>query len=615
MYCSNEVILVDTSCARYVSETSFDNVDTSDVDSVLNIKWFVSKQHYSTIKERLFKIVDVKFVDTEILNNNPHPMAVIIEREYDKTRILCRAKDLIYMDSRLCMVDSTYEIGETPINQLSIVGNPPISFDSAYDYIHLMDSSSSIRHLHRELQNMWKDRLFVDSTDSRALSKRTFLRKENTYFLNILFSKSSDLNYYFHTCSNCDVVDINHKEVRSKFYCNSCKNTALDSCDVCRSAFPIAELLDTKIEFIGSRNEEFRAEHQKLIKEIFSNVDVQICCKQCSTSFYSICGRCSKVDYVDFDTIRLKTRDEKEETYNNFIRDVNKLTIHGESYCSKCSTLKATSLLDRPYKFKSLPKTHHGKSEFTRFVGIESEVITNYDDTEYYLEEGDIPDYFEAIEDGSLSSCGVEFRTQRPVIGETVDKALSSLESVNRYEDNWVDSSCGVHIHMNAIDFDFVDMQSVLMIMSRLQHTIYNSLPSERIDNTYCKEIKLRPEKIASIKTLPELINTYYRLAESKLDDNKYNTARYFGTNIHARFLLGSIEFRYHEGEIYSEPIRDWIKFLNRVMDKSTTLSNNKDLYSKIISNKTSDLDILREVCGDWGVSYIENKTENNKIT
>ena len=50
-------------------------------------------------------------------------------------------------------------------------------------------------------------------------------------------------------------------------------------------------------------------------------------------------------------------------------------------------------------------------------------------------------------------------------------------------------------------------------------------------------------------------------------------------------------------------------------MDKSTTLSNNKDLYSKIISNKTSDLDILREVCGDWGVSYIENKTENNKIT
>jgi len=125
----------------------------------------------------------------------------------------------------------------------------------------------------------------------------------------------------------------------------------------------------------------------------------------------------------------------------------------------------------------------------------------------------------------------------------------------------------------------------------------------------------MSPRKISRMRSLSHLVNEYYKSANTNLTDNKYNDARYFGTNIHARFLLGSIEFRYHEGEIYSEPIRDWIKFLNRVMDKSTTLSNNKDLYSKIISNKTSDLDILREVCGDWGVSYIENKTENNKIT
>ena len=93
----------------------------------------------------------------------------------------------------------------------------------------------------------------------------------------------------------------------------------------------------------------------------------------------------------------------------------------------------------------------------------------------------------------------------------------------------------------------------------------------------------------------------------------KYNEGRYIGTNLHARFFLGTIEFRYHEGTIYSEPIKNWIRFLNRIMKTSTTLVNNNTLYNKIISNKIQPIDVIRDMAGNWGVEYIENRISNKQ--
>ena len=150
------------------------------------------------------------------------------------------------------------------------------------------------------------------------------------------------------------------------------------------------------------------------------------------------------------------------------------------------------------------------------------------------------------------------------------------------------------------------------MIMSRIQNAIYESLPEYRSDsNRYCRYIDMSVTEIASIKTLPELVTRYYDLADSSINDNKYNEARYLGTNIHARFYMGTIEFRYHEGSINSKPIKHWIRFLNRIMDVSTKLDNKPKLYSKIISKKTHALDILRDVTGMWGAEYIESRIDN----
>ena len=147
--------------------------------------------------------------------------------------------------------------------------------------------------------------------------------------------------------------------------------------------------------------------------------------------------------------------------------------------------------------------------------------------------------------------------------------------------------------------------------MSRLQSIIYRTLPDDR-DNHYCREITMPTRDIMSIETLPELVKKYYTMAESILTDEKYNEGRYIGTNLHARFFLGTVEFRYHEGTVYSKPIKDWIRFLNKIMKASTDLHKKPNLYNKIASNKVKSIDIVRDITGLWGAEYIEAKIENS---
>ena len=286
--------------------------------------------------------------------------------------------------------------------------------------------------------------------------------------------------------------------------------------------------------------------------------------------------------------------------------------VLGRRYCTSCADLKLQSYLASPFRYRRLPIKLATKSEYNRYIGIESEVITCYDDSEDYVNAVGEPNYFEVIEDGSLNSGGVEFVTHKPIIGDTVVEALDGLEQTHREDDNYTDESCGIHIHMNALDFNFTEIQSLLMIMSRLQGYIYRGLPSNRTDNTYCKEIPMSPRKISRMRSLTHLVNEYYKGANTNLTDNKYNDARYFGTNIHARFYLGTIEFRYHEGSIYSRPIQEWIQFLNRIMTTATRLQRDPVLCSRIISDKIPTMDILKDITGVFGAEYIDRRIDNN---
>ena len=71
--------------------------------------------------------------------------------------------------------------------------------------------------------------------------------------------------------------------------------------------------------------------------------------------------------------------------------------------------------------------------------------------------------------------------------------------------------------------------------------------------------------------TSAEFVELWYE--DSGISREKYNDSRYHGLNLHARFYLGTIEFRYHSGTLNSEKIINWVKICNSIIETGMKLS------------------------------------------
>ena len=606
---SNDVYLLDTTNARYTSASSFKEIDVLyDYDVYANDRQLES-YHFKTISSRVAKIIDVaKILDDEDWNNpnSKYILGVLIETKKGSNRILCRATDLLYSDRRLYNLVNEYNSHGQKMYTVNYSNLLHSRYEDNLDMIEYLLSSaeyritSEVKPLHKKIQDL----IFVDNTYIKRAYyvNRFYLKAEWQQILAVAIRKNTRSNKLYHTCTKCiDIISDTYVHNEDK-YCNTCYNNTVEKCDACYTDCKLTDLVG--ILSVEDRN----------TRSTYLDLDITKCCKSCWNRLIISCNHCRCSDVIDFDQLRdLEHPTDRRHLLTDFSRNHEDYhNILGSRYCTSCADLKLQSYLANPFRYRRLPMKLATKSDYNRYIGIESEVITCYDDSQEYVDAVGEPNYFEVIEDGSLNSGGVEFVTNKPIIGNTVVEALDGLEQTHREDDNYTDESCGIHIHMNALDFNFTEIQSLLMIMSRLQGYIYRGLPSNRTDNTYCKEIPMSPRKISKMKSLTHLVSEYYKSANTDLTDSKYNDARYFGTNMHARFYLGTIEFRYHEGSIYSRPIQEWIQFLNRIMTTATRLQRDPVLCSRIISDKIPTMDILKDITGVFGAEYIDRRIDNN---
>ena len=605
---SNQVFLISTSRARYTKEDSFATIDLKDMDTYSHV---LDRDKYLSVRSRLFKIIDVKrFKDNE-LKENPYPMGVLIENLQTKEKVICRVSDLLFTNLRFISIRYVETINSLHARYVLFREYSEKAYSNRRELIdYIIDNRiyrrRFTRHssLHKELTIAYECSQIVDNNDSRALNRsyeRFYLKKQILPILEYIIDSEPREHEAYHSCRYCNLIDANLTGFDVHRICNSCYSKVEDECGVCYGNYSLDMLKSTK-----------RLSNSKK-KSILESIDAELCCTICWDMFYKSCDRCKKTEIIDLEVLRNSSYREKTRILDSFMNNFREYKyVMQELYCIDCATFRINSFLYNPFRLSRLPDEYPVKTEFNRFIGIESEVISEYVDVDEYYNDQPMPDLFKVVEDGSLNEGGVEFVTERPIIGQQVNQALDSLEEHHVGAWNSVDDSCGIHIHFNAIDFGFKELKSLLMIMSKIQRPIYDGLPRNRQDSRYCKFINYSSRDWAMIDNLPTLVDSYYRLEDSMLNDSKYNEARYLGTNLHARFYLGTIEFRYHEGSTKSKPIEHWIRFLNTIMDVSKKLHKKPKLYSKIISMKTQPIDVVRDISGVWGAEYIEGRIDNN---
>lgn len=199
----------------------------------------------------------------------------------------------------------------------------------------------------------------------------------------------------------------------------------------------------------------------------------------------------------------------------------------------------------------------------------------------------EIPDEIGIVSDGSLDDDGVEFNTPK-LSGKVGANMLKDFIKVLNDNDFYVNSACGLHIHLDSVDVMNTKFapQKLMLFYMVFEDVIMSFLPLSRRDNTYCLPITefYHINEIKNCNSIEELESIWYRKDDTseirKCKNNKYDQSRYAGINFHSLLANKHIEIRYHSGTINYHKIMNWIKLhvaiLDRIVESQKSGNENK---------------------------------------
>ena len=129
-------------------------------------------------------------------------------------------------------------------------------------------------------------------------------------------------------------------------------------------------------------------------------------------------------------------------------------------------------------------------------------------------------------------------------------------------------SSCGIHVHVDAEKQDGLSLRRLAKFFLARQDLIYDALGIGERKNRWCKPLSnslvtaMRKEKVLSKDALERIwyskANDNYR---GSIDHSHYNDTRYHGLNLHSLFTGKGIEYRLFNGTMHAGKIKAYIQF------------------------------------------------------
>ena len=200
----------------------------------------------------------------------------------------------------------------------------------------------------------------------------------------------------------------------------------------------------------------------------------------------------------------------------------------------------------------------------------------------------DHTDHWKLVTDSSLSGNNT-FELVSPILHgeqglEELEKVCWVLDLCNAK----VNDTCGLHVYMDAAEFDLSTWKNLILTYKRLEGVIDNFMPHSRRNNHYCKALTAITENsIKHARNIGELRAAFFH-------------NRYHKVNLEAYARHRTVEFRQHGGSTNFTKMSAWIHFLAKMItfakqgqvNAGTTLQNipflteSEKLYLKIRTKK-----------------------------
>ena len=150
-----------------------------------------------------------------------------------------------------------------------------------------------------------------------------------------------------------------------------------------------------------------------------------------------------------------------------------------------------------------------------------------------------------------------------------------------------VDSSCGLHIHVDASNHNAKSLKNLAFTFKAKQDLIYKAVGAQdRKENRYCREIdddlinRIKKNRRLTMDTLAD--DWYETYAPWSNRSEHYNHSRYHALNFHSVWYRGTVEFRLFHATLHAGEVR---AYLNLCLAMSAAAINAKRASAEVLEN------------------------------
>lgn len=128
-----------------------------------------------------------------------------------------------------------------------------------------------------------------------------------------------------------------------------------------------------------------------------------------------------------------------------------------------------------------------------------------------------------------------------------------------------VNSSCGMHVHVDASNHTPRSLKNALTIMYSKEDILFKALQvnPDRVEQ-WCQ--KVREKVLKDIRKMPsgtmsmeEFRRRWYQDQQSEQSHNHYDRTRYYALNLHAVFDKGTVEWRCFNSTLHAGKVRAYV--------------------------------------------------------
>lgn len=181
---------------------------------------------------------------------------------------------------------------------------------------------------------------------------------------------------------------------------------------------------------------------------------------------------------------------------------------------------------------------------------------------------------WKVMSDGSITT---ERKEGRQVVAADNTYSVELVSPICRYEDiegiqeivrklreagMRVNSSCGIHIHLDATPHNANTLRNITNIMASKEDLIYKAMQVEVArERQYCRKVEqsfLEELNRKKPRTLDEVSRIWYHGSDGRYEH--YHDSRYHCLNLHSVFQKGTIEFRLFNSTTHAGKIKAYIQ-------------------------------------------------------